>query len=38
MENIEKILIEYVCPSLEHLEEYNNLDILKYNDDEIEAF
>lgn len=37
MENIEKILIEYVCPSLEHLEEYN-LDILKYNDDEIEAF
>ena len=39
MENIEKILIEYVCPSLELVEENFNWDMLdNKEDEEIEAF
>lgn len=39
MENIEKILIEYVCPSLELIEENFNWDMLdNKEDEEIEAF
>ena len=39
MENTEKILIEYVCPSLELIEENFNWDMLdNKEDEEIEAF
>ena len=39
MENIEKILIEYVCPSLELVEDNFNWDMLdNKEDEEIEAF
>ena len=39
MENIEKILIEYVCPSLELIEENFNWDMLdNKEDEEIEDF
>ena len=39
MENIEKILIEYVCPSLELIEDNFNWDMLdNKEDEEIEAF
>ena len=34
MENIEKILIEYVCPSLELIEENFNWDMLDNKEDE----
>ena len=36
MENIEKILIEYVCATLELIEDDFNCDMS--NDDEMEAF
>ena len=39
MENIEKIFVEYVCPSLELIEENFNWDMLdNKEDEEIEAY